>query len=72
VCHGEGLQDPADRLAGLRLQKEMEMVRHQALAEQPERIAGTGIPQRLEEGFIVAVLGENVGSVVTTTERVIN
>ena len=48
------------------------MVRHQAVAEQPEGIAGVGLPQRLEKGFVVAILGENVGSVVTTIERVID
>ena len=31
-----------------------------------------GLPQRLEKGFVVAILDENVGSVITTVERVID
>ena len=48
------------------------MVCHQTVAEQPERIAGTGVRHRLEKAFVVAILGEDIGPVVTTIERVIN
>jgi hypothetical protein len=50
----------------------MEMAPHQTIAEQPERIAGTCVPDRLEKVLVFAIVGKNVGSVATTIERVIN
>jgi len=72
VCHGEGLQDPADRLAGLGLQEEMEMVPHQAVTEHLEGIASLGEPHRLEKAFAVAIRGEDIDPVVTAIQRVID
>jgi hypothetical protein len=44
----------------------------EAVAEQLEGIAGLGLPERVEEGIAVAVLGEHIGSVVTAIQCVID
>ena len=42
--HGQGLENPADRLAGPGLEQKMKVVGHQAVAEQLERVATLGLP----------------------------
>src|SRR5271157_3742614 len=72
VSHSQRLENPADRLTGIGLQEEMEMVAHQAIAQQPEGVAATSPAQRLEEGVAVAVVGEDVVPVVAPVQRMID
>jgi hypothetical protein len=70
--HGEGLEDAADRLTGLGAEQEVEVVGHEAVAEEAERIALLGPRQGFEEGDSVGVVGEDVGAVVAAVEGVVN
>jgi hypothetical protein len=63
VGDGEGLEDAADRLPGLGADEEVEVVGHEAIAEEPEGIAVLGLGQGLEEGDAVGVVAEDVAAV---------
>ena len=49
VSDGQGLEDGADRLPGGRLEKQMKMVGHQAVAEERERIPHLGAGEIAKE-----------------------
>ena len=49
VSDGQGLEDAADRLPGGRLEKQMKMVGHQAVAEERERIPCLGAGEIAKE-----------------------
>src|SRR5262249_29527001 len=70
--HGEGLEDAADRLTGLGAEQEVEVVGHEAVAEEAERIALLGPRQSFDEGASVGVVLEDVGAVITTVEGVVD
>lgn len=59
----ERLEDSTDQLASRTQQEEMEMVAHQAVAEEPERAALLGDRHGPEEG-LEAVVGKDFGPVV--------
>ena len=66
------LDDPADRLPWLGPQEQVEVVGHQAVAEEPERTALLGIGEGLEEGEVIVVIGEDGGAVVAPVVGVID
>ena len=55
VSDGQGLEDAADRLPGGRLEKQMKMLGHQAVAEERERIPCLGAGEIAKEQFKVEV-----------------
>jgi hypothetical protein len=50
VCHRQGLQDAANRLPVLGLQNQVEVIAHEAIAEEAKGIAQLGLGKRFEEG----------------------
>jgi hypothetical protein len=66
------LEDVADRPARLGAEEEVEVVGHQAVAEEPKGIAIPGHGEGLEEGEVIVVVGEDGGAVVAAVERVID
>ena len=72
VSDGQGLEDAADRLSGGRLEKQMKMVGHQAVAEERERIPCLGAGEIAKEHIPFAVGAEDIGSVVPAVDRVVN
>ena len=71
VSDGQGLEDAADRLPGGRLEKQMKMVGHQAVAEERERIPCLGAGEIAKEHIAFAVGAEDIGSVVPAVDRVV-
>ncbi len=49
----------------------MEVIGHQAIAEEAERIALPGGGEGLEEGKAVVIVHEDVGAVVAAVDRVV-
>jgi hypothetical protein len=72
VSDGQGLEDAADRLPGGRLEKQMKMVGHQAVAEERERIPCLAAGEIAQEHIPFAVGAEDIGSVVPAVDRVVN
>jgi hypothetical protein len=72
VGDGERLEDAADRLAGLGAEQEVEMVGHQAIAEELEGVAAPGAVEGVEEGEVVAVVVEDGGAVVAPVQGMID
>ena len=72
VSDRQGLEDAADRLPGGRLEKQMKMVGHQAVAEERERIPCLGAGEIAKEHIPFAVGAEDIGSVVPAVDRVVN
>ena len=72
VSDGQGLEDAADRLPGGRLEKQMKMVGHQAVAEERERVPCLGAGEIAKEHIPFAVGAEDIGSVVPAVDRVVN
>ena len=70
--HRERLKDPADRLPGFGPHKQVEMVGHQAVTQEPEGIAILRECKCLKESEVVLVVRENHGAVVATVEGVVN
>jgi hypothetical protein len=68
----EGLQDSANRLAGFRSQQQMEVIGHEAITKQPERITLLGVGEGLQEGHAIIVVAEDVGAVIAAIEGVVN
>ena len=60
----EGLQDPADRLSGLRPDEEVEVIGHETIAEQSEWVAIPRLGECLEES-------ETVGIIAKTSARLL-
>jgi hypothetical protein len=48
------------------------VIRHQAVAEQAERIAFLGSRQSVEEGDSVIVVSEDVGAIVASVQGVVD
>jgi hypothetical protein len=72
VCDRQRLQNPADRLARLGLQEEMEVVSHQRVAVEPKGIAELGLSQRVQEGAKVAVGDKDTVAVIAAVESVVD
>ena len=72
VSDGQGLEDAADRLPGGRLEKQMKMVGHQAVAEERERVPCLGAGEIAKKHIPFAVGAEDIGSVVPAVDRVVN
>ena len=72
VSDGQGLEDAADRLPGGRLEKQMKMVGHQAVAEERERVLCLGARKIAKEHIPFALGAEDIGSVVPAVDRVVN
>ncbi len=72
VSDGQRLEDAADRLHGGRLEKQMKMVGHQAVAEERERVPCLGAGEIAKEHIPFAVGAEDIGSVVPAVDRVVN
>ncbi len=72
VGHSQGLENPTDRLACIRLQDEMKVIGHQTVAEQLEPVTALGLSQHMKESRVIALLTEDVRSVVPAIERVID
>ena len=72
VSDGQGLEHAADRLPGGRLEKQMKMVGHQAVAEERERVPCLGAGEIAKEHIPFAVGAEDIGSVVPAVDRVVN
>ena len=72
VSDGQGLEDAADRLPGGRLEKQMKMLGHQAVAEERERVPCLGAGKIAKEHIPFAVGAEDIGSVVPAVDRVVN
>jgi hypothetical protein len=71
VGHGQGLEDTANRLTVLGLEEEVEVIRHQAVAEEAEGIAQLGLAQGIQERLEVVVPEENGEAVVAPVEGVV-
>ncbi len=72
VSDGQGLEDAANRLPGGRLEKQMKMIGHQAVAEERERIPCLGAGKIAKEHIPFALVAEDIGSVVPAVDRVVN
>ena len=59
VSDGQGLEDAADRLPGGRLEKQMKMVGHQAVAEERERVPCLGAGEIAKEHIPFAIGAED-------------
>ena len=68
VGHGQGLENPADRLAGHELKQKMKVVGHQAIAKQLERIATLSLPQRVKERQVIALFREDISTIIAAIE----
>ena len=72
VGDGERLEDAADRLPRFGPQQEVEVVGHQAVAEEPERVSSLGGGQGLEEREMIGIVAEDIVAVIAAVERVIH
>jgi hypothetical protein len=72
VGDGQGLEDSADRLSELRADEEVEVVGHEAIAEEAEGIALPGLGEGLQEGDPIVIVAEDDGPVVAAIEGVID
>jgi hypothetical protein len=68
----KGLQDPADRLFGLRPEKKVKVIGHETIAEEPQGVALPSFGKCIKEGEAVGIIAENVSAVVAAVEGVIN
>jgi hypothetical protein len=71
VSDGQRLEDPTDRLAGSRAEQEVEVIGHQAVAEELERIPCVRLLDHPEEGAVVVIIHENIGAIVATIDGVV-
>ena len=71
VSDGQGLEDAADRLPGGRLEKQMKMVGHQAVAEKRERVSCLGAGEIAKEHIPFALGAEDIGAVDRVVNKVI-
>ena len=72
VGHGQGLKDSTDRLPALGPEQEVEVIGHQAIAEESEGVAVLGLGEGFQEGDAVAVVTEDILAVVPPVEGVID
>jgi hypothetical protein len=70
--YGDGLEDAADRSASLGPDQQVEVVGHEAVAEQGEGVAFLGAGEGFEEGDAIGIVGKNVSPVIAAVERVID
>jgi hypothetical protein len=71
VGHGQRLEDPADGLPVVGLQKQVKGIGHQAVAVQPEGIALAGLSQSGEESVVVGLVAEDGSAVVAPVQGVV-
>jgi hypothetical protein len=72
MCHGQRLEDATDRLPGLRAQEKVEVVGHQAIAEEAEGIALIGVGDGLEKGEVIGIGREDITAIVAPVEGVVD
>ena len=68
----QGLLNSTDGLAGLGFQQQVEMVRHQAVAEEKKRTPRLGSGKRIQERSVVGIIREDVATVVASIKGMIN
>jgi hypothetical protein len=66
----EQLKEASDSDAGIGSEQEVELVRHQVIAIEPEEIAEMGPPKALEEGVAIGVGGEDDDLVVAAVDGI--
>ena len=69
---GQQLDDAADRLARLGTQQQVEVVGHQAIPVEAERVSPPGPRQGLQEGFLIGPVVEDGGPVVAPVQGVVD
>jgi hypothetical protein len=57
---------------GLRLYKEVDIVGHQAVAEEPKRITLFGPGESPKKREVISIVGEHIRAVVAAINRVID
>ena len=72
VGHRQRLEDTADRRSWFGAEKEVEVIRHQAIAIKPKRITQLGLAQAVKEGKIIVLIGEDDLAIIAAVDRVIN
>jgi hypothetical protein len=72
VRHSQRLQDPADRLSGLRTKEQMEVIGHEAITEQSERIALAGLGEGIKECEAIGINGEDISAVIAPVEGTVD
>ena len=72
VGYREGLEDSADPLSELGPEQKVEVIGHEAIAEQAKRIAVLGFGKGFEEGNAVGIVTEDISTVVAAIECVID
>jgi hypothetical protein len=53
-------------------ESEVEVVVYETVTEQREGIAGRGDAERLEQGLVIVIVGEDIGAVVTAVYCVVD
>ncbi len=71
VGDGERLEDAADGDAGLGSEEEVEVVGHEAVGVEAERIAELGACEAVKEGVVVLVVGEDDLAVVAAIDGMV-
>jgi hypothetical protein len=66
------LEDSADRLPGLGPDHEVEVIGHEAIAEEAKRVTILGLGESFEKGDAIVVIAEDITAVIATVESVID
>ena len=72
VSDRKRLEDPADRLSGLRPEKKVNVIGHETIAEESQGLALPGFGKGIKEGEAVGVIAKNISAIITPVEGVIN
>jgi len=71
MSDGEGLKNAAKGLPGSGAEQEMEMIRHQTIAEEAERVTSLRLGQGLQEREVILGGEEDGSAVVAAVNRMI-
>jgi hypothetical protein len=72
VSYGERLEDSADRLPGVGLEQQVEVIGHETIAKESEGKAFLGLGECVEECETVVIIAEDNGAVVAAIEGMID
>lgn len=69
VCDSKGLEDSADRLSGFRTKEKMEVIGHEAIAEQSKGIVLAGLGERVKEHEAIGIIAKDIVAVISAVEH---
>jgi hypothetical protein len=71
VSYSERLHNATNRLARPRGNQEMEVIAHQAIAIQPERVLLLGMPDGIEKGAVIIGVVKNGSPIITAIDGMV-